>query len=324
MVRASSSLHRLGRLVRVAVALGCGALVVTCLVPLVPVWPFVLTEHFRVQFLGGGAVLVAAAAALAMRGYFDAALLGTLVHLLAIAPELCLRPRPIPRDGVPLRVLVVNVHTRSTSFDAVRALIDDVRPDVVGLVEADQRWIDGVAPAVAGFAGRLEEPRDDNFGLALYTRAPLVGTVERLDAAWPSAVAALPVGGATVTLLLTHPLPPVSAAALDAQQVHFDAVARRVRTLAGPVVVMGDLNATPWSRPYRRLLAGSGLCDSRAGFGIQATFPSSSFLLRIPIDHLLASCSVGITGRRVERHVGSDHLPVVVDLVVPPAGSAER
>jgi endonuclease/exonuclease/phosphatase family metal-dependent hydrolase len=39
--------------------------------------------------------------------------------------------------------------------------------------------------------------------------------------------------------------------------------------------------------------------------------------MRIPIDHMLVSCSIGVASRRIERDVGSDHLPVVVDLVIP-------
>ena len=56
---------------------------------------------------------------------------------------------------------------------------------------------------------------------------------------------------------------------------------------------------------------------TRAGFGVQATFPAQSRLLRIPIDHVLASCTIGVRDRVIERDVGSDHLPIVVDLVVP-------
>jgi hypothetical protein len=37
------------------------------------------------------------------------------------------------------------------------------------------------------------------------------------------------------------------------------------------------------------------------------------------LSRLLASCSIGITDRHVECDVGSDHLPAVVDLVVPAA-----
>lgn len=74
-----------------------------------------------------------------------------------------------------------------------------------------------------------------------------------------------------------------------------------------------------WSTPFRDLVARSGLCDSRAGFGIAASFPSTMAVVRIPIDHALVSCTIGVRARRVERHVGSDHLPVVIDLVVPRA-----
>jgi endonuclease/exonuclease/phosphatase (EEP) superfamily protein YafD len=80
---------------------------------------------------------------------------------------------------------------------------------------------------------------------------------------------------------------------------------------------MGDLNATPWSRPFHRFVGRSGLCDSRAGFGVQASFPAASALLRIPIDHVLVSCVIGVRNRRIGRDVGSDHLPVIVDLVLP-------
>ena len=80
---------------------------------------------------------------------------------------------------------------------------------------------------------------------------------------------------------------------------------------------MGDYNATPWSRPFWRFVDRSGLCDSRAGFGVQASFPAMSAVLRIPIDHVLVSCSIGVRDRRIGRDVGSDHLPVIVDLVLP-------
>jgi endonuclease/exonuclease/phosphatase (EEP) superfamily protein YafD len=80
---------------------------------------------------------------------------------------------------------------------------------------------------------------------------------------------------------------------------------------------MGDFNATPWSRPYRRLHNGTGTCDTRAGYGVQASYPADSWLLRIPIDHVLASCNVGVRDRRIGPDVGSDHLPVIVDLVLP-------
>ena len=62
------------------------------------------------------------------------------------------------------------------------------------------------------------------------------------------------------------------------------------------------------------LVGTTGLCDTRAGFGYQGSFPASSAILRIPIDHVLVSCEVGVRARRIGPDVGSDHLPVIVDL----------
>ncbi len=306
------------RLACTAVSLATIAVVAAWVLPQVPLWPCDLLQHFRVQYAVVGAIVVAAAALLRVRGYFDVAAIAALLHLWRIAPDLCGEPRPLP-EGTALRVLVLNVHTESSSFDQVRQLIGDVQPDVIGLVEVDQRWLGALAPAVAGYPGRITRPRSDNFGVALFARQPLVGSIETLGGDLPSVVAHVVIDGAPLDLVLTHPIPPLSAAALADQRQELDAVADRVRQLPGPVLVIGDLNATPWSTPFRNLVARSGLCDSRTGFGIAASFPATMPAVRIPIDHLLASCAVGIRDRRVERDVGSDHLPVVIDLVVPRA-----
>ncbi|MEO7734338.1 MAG: endonuclease/exonuclease/phosphatase family protein [Kofleriaceae bacterium] len=312
-----TGLRWLYRLAVAATAIAIVGVGVVELAALVPAWPFGLLEHFRVQYAVAALAITGCSAGFRMRGWFDAAAIATLLHLLVLAPDLERGRRPMPGAGVAVRVLVLNVHTESASFAQVRALIDELRPDVVGLVEVDERWIAGVAPALASYAGRLEQPRADNFGVALYTRAPITGGIEYLDAEVPSAVGSVVIGGAALAIVLTHPLPPVSASSEQEQARELDAIAVRARELAAPLIVMGDLNATPWSRAFHRLVSASGLCDSRAGFGVQASFPVMMPAMRIPLDHLLASCSIGIADRRVERDVGSDHLPVVVELVVP-------
>jgi endonuclease/exonuclease/phosphatase (EEP) superfamily protein YafD len=287
------------------------------LVALLPWWPFALLEHFRIQYVVGGLAVVAATAALRIRGWFDVALIATLVHAACVVPDVARDARPLPAGGLAVRVLLLNVHTQSRSFADVRRLIDDTHADIVGLVEVDDRWLEAIAPSVAGYAGQLVHPRDDNFGVALFTRQPLAGAIDFFGGL-PAAVATVELGAARLGVIVVHPLPPMSSAALVAQRATLDAAAARARQMSTPVVMMGDFNATPWSREFRRVAVRSGLCDTRAGFGVQATFPANSPVLRIPIDHVLASCPVGVVDRRVERDVGSDHLPVVADLLIPP------
>lgn len=305
-------LRRLGSAAATIAALGVVASVV---LPLLPAWPLTLLEHFRFQYLWAGILVAAACGTLRLRGWFDAALIATLVNALWIVPDLSRSTRAVPA-GTPLRVLVLNVHTESSGFADVARLIADTKPDVVGLVEVDTRWLAQLAPALTGYAHEIEQPRDDNFGVALYSLLPMTGSAELIGSRLPTVAATIDVHGTQLTLLLTHPIPPVGRAHLADEVSQLTAVAARART-STPVIVMGDLNATPWSRPFRDFIAASGLCDSRAGFGLQASFPATSALLRIPIDHVLVSCAIGVRSRVIERDVGSDHLPVLVDLIVP-------
>jgi endonuclease/exonuclease/phosphatase (EEP) superfamily protein YafD len=299
-------------LVRVA-ALGVLASIV---LPLIPAWPFVLFEHFRFQYVWVGILVVAACAGLQLRGWFDAVLAATLVNALWIVPDLSRSTRPLP-TGTPLRVLSLNVLTSSSAVGDVIDLIGDTNPDVIGLVEVNADWIAVLAPALTGYGYKIEHPRNDNFGVALYSKLPMTGSAEHLGSRLPTIVATVDIAGKPVGVLVTHPIPPVGGAALTDELAQLDAVAWRARATS-PVIVMGDFNATPWSKPFRAFMATSRLCDSRAGFGLQASFPAESAIMRIPIDHVLVSCSIGVRSRKIERPVGSDHLPVLVDLVVPP------
>jgi len=307
---------RMRRFATAATAIAAVGVVGSVVLPLVPAWPFVLFEHFRFQYVWVGALVVGACAALRMR-WFDAALIATLVNACHVLPDLSRSARPIPEHGAAVRVLVLNVHTSSSAFGDVARLITDTKPDVVGLVEVDARWLAALAPELATFAQRIEQSRDDNFGIALYSHLPMSATVEQLGSDLPTVIASVDVQGTPLAIVLTHPIPPVAAELLASQRAQLVAVAERARSIEGPVVVMGDFNATPWSQPFREFVAASRLCDSRAGFGLQASFPAASALLRIPIDHVLVSCAIGVREREIGRDVGSDHLPVVVDLVVP-------
>lgn len=288
-----------------------------------PLHPCSLLEHFRLHLLVGGAVLVIAVGALALRArwlaaaWLDAALIGLLLEGLVVAPDLASARRPVG-EGARMKILLANVLASGGGHAAVSRLIAEEQPDLIGLVEVNERWLRELAPALEGYAARIEHPRADNFGVALYARGTLAGGVEHLAVRVPAIIAEAEVGGARVAVALLHPVPPLDDALRRDQLAHFDAVAARMAARrAGPLVVMGDFNATPWSRSFARLRGATGTCDSRAGFGVQRSYPVDSWLVRIPIDHVLVSCDIGVRDRRLGPDVGSDHLPVIAELVVP-------
>lgn len=81
------------------------------------------------------------------------------------------------------------------------------------------------------------------------------------------------------------------------------------------VIVIGDFNSTPWSSRFRKFAHDSNLYNSQRGFGFQPTW-NAGFppLLMVAIDHCLHTQSIKTINRNIGSNLGSDHLPLVVEL----------
>jgi endonuclease/exonuclease/phosphatase (EEP) superfamily protein YafD len=223
---------------------------------LVPLpWPMSLAEHFHLHYLAAAAVAALVAAALRQVTLADACAVIALVNLVVVAPHLR-AGAPVAASGATrVRVLLLNVHTASMQHAQVRQLIDDVAPDVVALVEVDRRWLDALETSLRDYRGRLEKPRDDNFGIALYHRQPLLaGEIAAIGSSLPSVVARLDTGGAPLAVILTHPIPPVDVATARANRAQLDAIgdrARHVRRAHRARRFQRDAVVAPVRRPGR-------------------------------------------------------------------------
>ena len=223
--------------------------------------------------------------------------------------------------GTALRLLLFNVFTDNLNSAAVLELVRRETPDVVILQEIDDRWAAEVQGLEAILPHSKVITRTDNFGIGLWSRLPLARAEEIAfgDYELPSIHASVQVAGREITLVATHPMPPASAAGFAERNAQLSMIAALVQRSAAPAIVIGDLNTTMWSPYFAKLLRESGLADARKGFGILPTWPAGAPVLRIPLDHCLASPSLRVMGIRTGQAIGSDHLPLIVDLWIPPA-----
>lgn len=270
-------------------------------------WFLDLFANFRWQYLLASAavicwaawrrqhiVLVLAALTFTLNGY--------LVGQLAWQAQ---RDDQPPADDFSLRVLSQNV---LMSNPQIQAVIDHVMAsdaDVVVFAETDQRWIDGLAPLATRYPYRIEVPRPDFFGIALFSRIPWTSQqVLSLDGL-PAIQVRLHHQGHDVVVIGTHPMSPVGARHAAMRDRQLKLLAAHVASLPGPALVVGDLNATPWS-------AGMRIAQS-AGMSYRSVEPpweptwSVRTPFAVPIDHALATSPLLITQRSVGPDVGSDH-----------------
>jgi len=301
---------------------------------------FDLTSHFPVQYCAG--LMVVCGVFVFLRKWRLAALFGAagLVNLLQCAPLFFGGGAGGAGQTSPdLTLMSVNVLRSNRSHALVKAVIRRVSPDAFALLEVDQRWVDAFAELETDYPYSLKEPRDHNFGIAFYSRKPLrnARSVRFVRGGVLSVVSEMNVDGEAVTLVATHPVPPSSVSSTRERNEQLAAIAAFAARRETPLVVLGDLNTTPWNRYFKRLVRNGGLMDSAKGFGLQATWPGSwggklqrkvgaaragapagspfdNFLFRIPIDHCLHSEELETVDRIVGDYVGSDHLPLTVKL----------
>ena len=200
------------------------------------------------------------------------------------------------------------------------------RPDIVAVLEVDDDWAAALEGLAEQFPHQLIRPRPDNFGIAVLSRWPLVDpqVVAFSETGFPSIIATVRRESGDFRFIATHPYPPFNGRATEALLVHLAGVAEVVESSPVPCIVAGDLNATPWSRPFRELLARSGLVDTAVGHGVQPTWHAHLPAPRIPIDHVLVPPAAVVLRREVGPDIGSDHFPVEAELILPAAPASPR
>jgi endonuclease/exonuclease/phosphatase (EEP) superfamily protein YafD len=282
-------------------------------------WLFDLAAHFRFQYLGALLLLFVVSLILRRRKLALLCAVFGLINAAVILPLWQPDKSAIPSAGQRLRVLTFNVHTANGNKTGVLEVIRAAKADVVALQEVDGEWMDALKLLRAEFPFIVEEPREDNFGICVFSRLPITGSnvFHWGGAEVPSISCQVRVEDQTVTVIATHPLPPVGRERSVFRDEQLGLLARHVAGLSGPVIVMGDLNTTPWGVSFRGLLAESGLRDSSRGHGWQPTWPAFMQLLFIPLDHVLVSPNIAVISRSVGKNAGSDHRPVMADLLVP-------
>ncbi|MBI3415176.1 MAG: endonuclease/exonuclease/phosphatase family protein [Verrucomicrobia bacterium] len=214
-----------------------------------------------------------------------------------------------------MRAVLINVRTENQRHDLVRSFLAETNPDFIVLEEVDSKWIAALAELKRTHPHSIVEAREDNFGIAFFSKLPIQRgeTLFLGGAEIPSLIVRFDSLGGALTILATHPLPPGGPEYSRTRNAQLAAIPSCVAQERGGIVLLGDLNATPWCHPFRKLVVASGLKLGGIESGFHASWPVDFFPLRIPIDHCLINSNVVVTAEKTGPNIGSDHFPLVVD-----------
>lgn len=316
-----------------------------------PWWePLDLLSHLRVQYaLVLGIIILAALFSMQWR----VALVSALPLAINVGLILPLYINPtwfLPHTefvslkddkGPELELMTYNLDAQMRQpGDEVLNMIRNAEADIIFLHRVTPENIQYFEYAVAPYRVLKSDPRNDGHGIALLVRVEIRSPLQVLETKLVPLTAAEDEAGPQamevslnwhlrkVKILALRAWPPLSDDRSQHQAEQFEAVAKWALAQTQPVVVIGDLNTTPWSYHFRHLLAETGLNNSQLGHGVQGTWPATGGPLgQLPLDHCLLGPSLVASSRKLGPSLTSSHHSLLVTIqwasgaaeVIPPA-----
>ncbi len=278
-----------------------------------------LTTHFSQLFALCGVVLffyvVLRRRKYASREVAVMCILAMLGNAAWLIPFLPFKGEAPPAKGDVLKVVQLNVLKVNRHTDEVVEWLRNEAPDVVSVQEVDLGWLSALAALRDIYTHRVSRPSDDLFGIAVFSRYPFKERrIEKMpiyDA--PAIFAEIDWKGTPVRIAAVHSPPPLVTKSVIARKHTLDIMAKWSRTEDNKAtLVLADLNVTPATAIYRRVLKDSGLSDPRQGRGLLPTWPAPfPALVRLPLDYILHNDKLRVVDFRIGPSVRSDHHPVI-------------
>jgi len=276
-----------------------------------------LFSHFRLPYLGASLLLLLAFAILRRRVEVAALIACAVLNAAYVLPWYSLPGVHAAAGNRAFTVMLANVYARNDRYADFLDMVRDLQPDLLIVQELTPAWLTAIEPELPGYSRGIAAPRDDAFGIGVFSRLPLED-VERIDSpplGLPTLLFTLRVGDEPVSVITLHPMAPTSAARSAARDEQLAAIAGLAAERHADVIV-GDLNTTMWGAHYGQMLRATGMRNSREGFGVLPTWPTFLPVAMIPLDHCLVSDRIDVLRTATGPRYGSDHLPLTVSLAV--------
>lgn len=298
-------------------------------------WILDLFSHFRPQ------LSVATVGFLLLAIFLRRPLAAGLASILLLAnlyplwPYLSATPAMAQADRPTLRAMTFNLQHEFGDLDALEKFLERHRPTFVLLTELPKGSGPWLANLKKDYPYQALDEFNSPFDLALISRWPLTDPVFDRQT-WPSlpvlttqicppkaddgqlvpASIGVPADGC-VSLVGLHAANPLFGQGSRLRDIQLRLAAEKAAASSdGAVLMMGDLNATPWSPIFGQVEEIGGLRDSARGFPLSATWVSRSPLIGLQIDHVLLGSRLQVNGRHIGQDLGSDHFPVLTDIVL--------
>lgn len=233
-------------------------------------------------------------------------------------------------DGKRIEIISFNLFPENTQLDEVADWISTHSPDIVALQEIpdDVSAFTELASAY-DYTATLDSVTDS----IVYSRYPILESEDIALDDWMVQRLLLDIEGSHIVFYNLHLFMPLNENETAWLALRYDDARRDsqikhllelVETETLPVILAGDFNMTEWSPIYAELSSQLQDAYRNSSWGIGATFPAgaseeinATYPRLFRLDYIWYSEPIEANSAIVGTNLGSDHLPLRVELIIP-------
>ncbi len=201
-------------------------------------WVCDLFSHFRVQYFQLCLVLIGVSIWKKNNRQLVCWILLVCVNYAFVLP-LYLEKPPVATEQ-PVRAMLMNLNAANGNAEQVLTAIQKADPDLLLLEEVTPKWAEELS--VLNYPYRVSDVRNDCFGIVLLSKHPLSRThvVFIGSADVPTLVADVHLPQGEISVVGTHPVPPISAEYSNHRNNQFTALSELVLKQKNQVLLIGE------------------------------------------------------------------------------------
>jgi len=289
-------------------------------------WAFNIWDYIRPQIAVMAIFWLIIVSFTSLEIFPKSIMIGSLIvaiifHFKKIWPYLPLAKNEVisaTKLDAPISLMISNVYQYNTSFQKLADLIKREKPDLILLVEVNQKWLLSIEDATKTYPYKCEVPIENTYGMALYSKWPM----EQIEIRYlvtdetPSIKTNIKTPYGALNLYGVHPFPPVPSEKNTTlyKDKELLLLANELKETNETTIVCGDLNDVAWSNTTNMFQQITKLLDPRKGRRFLATFHVKLPLLRFPLDHIFCSQNFSLISLEKLKNIDSDHYPVLIKL----------
>ena len=285
-------------------------------------WIADLVANLRTQLIIAGVVVTVVAL---LRKQWKNVLVQLLMLSLHISWVILPPHRAQVDAGVAdITVTSVNAHIYNDQHAIIAARLSDLSADVITVTELSPSLYEHLMVVFAtSHPFVAAQARSGPFGVGIFSKYPLsdiemIGT----DTTGRSLLVTVRQRDQNYRVMAVHPFSPMTPGRFNLRNQHFGALSDAVQAVHQkqpqmPCIVIGDFNFTPWSPYFLGFQRTSGLRHVAQGSGVTPTWYAwgqAMFPLGLVLDHCMVSPGLACISCSIGPSVGSDHLPLTVQL----------